>query len=99
MNSVAITVSPIISEKSMHDAKRGKFTFRVLRYVDKETVKRTVEQKFNVHVTTVRTSLLKGRTKRVGSFRRVISEPSWKKAVVTVLQGEKIDLFDVGGKQ
>lgn len=99
MNSVAIPVSPIISEKSMHDAKRGKFTFRVSRDVDKETVKRTVEEKFNVHVTMVSTSLLKGRTKRVGSFRKVVRESSWKKAVVTVLQGEKIDLFDVGGKQ
>lgn len=88
---------PIISEKSMHDARKGTFTFRAPPHVDKKTIRRSIEKQFKVHVSRIRTSIVKGRTKRVGVQRKVVGQSPWKRVAVTLKSGEKIDLFDVGG--
>lgn len=82
----------------MRDAKQGKFTFRCsLAHANKKTLRSSIEGQFKVHVAGIRTSLVKGRTKRVGTQRRVVGESPWKRVAVTLKSGEKIDLFDVGG--
>lgn len=93
-----IIIKPIITEKSMKDAPLGKFTFAVAKDASKYTVKHEVEQRFGVKVVSIATVTMKGKTHRTG--RRMVEVPksSWKKAVVKLRAGDKIALFDTGGK-
>lgn len=86
---------PIISEKSMQQGGKGRFTFKVKGEGDKKAIKDAVEKLFKVNVVSVTTAIIKGRTRRGGPRReeRVLS--SWKKAVVTLKDGQKIDIFDI----
>ena len=88
-------IKPIITEKSMALANNGRYTFAVNKYSDKLAIKRAVEKTFNVNVVSIITTLVKGKTKRIGMKRTEKVEPSWKKAVVLVKSGQKIDLFEV----
>jgi len=93
-----IIISPIITEKSMIDAGNGKFTFRVDRFARKEDIKKAIEKKFKVNVTNISTSLLKGRSARVGAKRIEKKLTPIKKATVTLKKGEKIGMFELGDK-
>ena len=88
------SLTPVITEKPMRDVKSGKFTFKVARHVDKKEVRNAIEKKFKVSVTGISTSLVKGRTMKTGSRRVERELTSWKKAIVTLKKGEKIDLFE-----
>ncbi|MBI2431081.1 MAG: 50S ribosomal protein L23 [Candidatus Levybacteria bacterium] len=90
-------IRPIITERSMQDANTGKFTFAVNRDSDKKQIGQAVEKQFDVHVVSVATSIVKGRSKRAGKQRGIVKESPWKKAVVKVAKGEKIAVFDIGG--
>lgn len=89
-----IIVSPFITERSMALAQNGRYTFLVGRFATKEEVKTVVEKLFNVHVQSVATVVIKGRTKRVGKRREEVQLQPMKKAVVEVKKGEKIALFE-----
>ncbi len=89
-----IILAPIISEKSMSDAAKSKFTFRVARRADKLAIKKAVEEKFKVNVLSVATVTTKGRSKRTGTRRVEVTEQPKKKAIVTLKAGQKIALFD-----
>ena len=91
-----ILLKPLITEKSMKHASKGKFTFQVAKSAGKTHIKKAIEQVFKVTVTDVATAYVKGKTARVGTRRNEIKLTSWKKAVATLKKGEKIDLFDVG---
>lgn len=86
---------PVISEKSMQQGGKGRFTFKVDGSLDKETIKKLIEKQFKVNVIAIRTSWIKGRTKRTGARRQEKVLSSWKKAMVTVKTGQKIDIFDI----
>lgn len=94
----SVIIAPIITEKSTHDAKSGKFTFRVAKHSDKKTIKKAVEDVFKVTVVSTATQIIKGRKKRVGKLRREVGEAQWKKATVKLAEGQKIDLFETGEK-
>ncbi len=89
-------IRPIISEKSMQDAKSGKFTFVFAKYSRKEDIKKEIEKAFNVHVLSLATSVVKGGRKRIGKRREEVRISPWKKAIVMLSKGEKISLFDIG---
>lgn len=91
-----VIISPIITERSMALVKQGKFSFRVARNVDKQAIKKAIRDAFKVDVVSVETTTQKGKTQRVG-IRRVEKrlQPT-KKAVVTLKEGQKIDIFDLG---
>lgn len=93
-----IIVKPIITEKSIADAGRGKFTFAVATGANKDVVKLAIEQFFDVKVVYVATTVVKGRTHRTGTRRIEVTKRPWKKAVVQLKEGQKIDLFDIGSK-
>jgi large subunit ribosomal protein L23 len=97
MNNVII--KPIITEQSMAAAQTGKFTFLVARFADKPAIKNAVERMFSVNVKGISTTVIKGKTKRVGARRAEVVETPVKKAVVQLRQGEKIGLFELGGEQ
>lgn len=94
-----VIIKPIITEKSMQDATAGKFTFKVLKAADKKTIKRAVEEKFKVNVLDISTLIIKGKKRRAGVRRVEVLQSPYKKAVVTLKPGQKIDLFDMAQSQ
>ena len=95
MNLVAqdVIVRPIISEKAERGRETGRqFAFQVHRDATKIQVKSAVEKLFSVKVTGVRTSIARGKNKRVG--RHMGRRPNWKKAIVTLKEGDTIALFE-----
>jgi large subunit ribosomal protein L23 len=91
-----IVLKPVISEKSLDETQRGKYTFRVHVDANKLQVKEAVEQLFNVEVIQVNVTnnkpKEKSRNRRRGRIRGWTSE--WKKAVVTLAAGQKIEFFE-----
>lgn len=90
-----ILKKPVITERSLSQAKLGLYTFAVNRNTTKKQIKKAVEEQFKVNVTTVKTIKLRNSTKRVGKLMRLKIGKTWKKAVVKVKKGQKIALFDV----
>jgi len=83
---------PLITEKL--DAAREKYSFIVDKKASKYDVANAVEKLFKVSVEGVRTNIVRGKTKRVG--RSIGKRPNFKKAVVTLKEGDKIELFEGG---
>src|SRR5438876_9474324 len=82
--------SPVITEKATIVSEHNQVTFRVPLDADKREVKAAVEGLFNVKVTAVNTLRVKGKAKR---FRGFIGQRSdYKKAIVTLAEGSKIDV-------
>ena len=97
MDIMDIIIAPIISEKSTKGIQDGKFTFKVAKTATKKDIKRAIENQFKVNVLKVKTSIVKGRKGRVGVKRMEVSQSSFKKAIVTLKQGQKIDIFEAAG--
>lgn len=98
MNSQSVIIKPVITESSIERANTGRFTFQVDRFANKNAIKEAIEKKFNVHVISIHTTILKGRSQRVGVRREEKKLTSVKKATVQLKSGEKIDMFDMGGQ-
>jgi large subunit ribosomal protein L23 len=85
-----LVLAPIITEKATAISEHNQVSFRVPLAADKRSVKAAVEGLFNVKVTAVNTILVKGKLKR---FRgRPGRRSDYKKAIVTLAEGSKIDL-------
>ena len=93
-----IIKKPIITEKSLKDAQRGIFTFQVEKKANKIQITKEIESQFNVHVEAITSAIVKGKNKMVGKKRQITKLPDIKKARVRLKRGERIDLFEVGGK-
>lgn len=88
-----VIVRPLVTEKSHDQLDRlGAYTFVVAREANKIEIARAVEKQFNVKVRDVRTMRYAGKQKRMGRF--VGRKASWKKAVVTLAEGDSIELFE-----
>jgi large subunit ribosomal protein L23 len=87
-----IVLRPIITEKAQRETQENKYVFEVDLRANKMQIKEAVEVAFNVRVDGVNTCVMKGKTRRYG--RRVTARPDWKKAIVTLAPGEKIELFE-----
>lgn len=87
-----IIVKPIITEKSMDNTAMNKYTFKVAPGVNKIEIRKAVEEIFNVNVTNVNTVSVKGKKRRRGRY--VGTTSPWKKAVVTLKEGQKIEAFE-----
>ena len=84
---------PLVTEKSTQaNEETNKVTFVVRRDANKIEIKRAVEEVFGVSVLGVRTLNNRGKKKRVGA--REGRKPDWKKAVVSLREGDRIDLFE-----
>lgn len=94
-----IIVRPLVTEKSMTDVSKGKYTFAVAKSATKSAIKHAIKNKFNVTVSSVATSVIKGKSQRVGARRVEVAKPEWKKATVTLKKGDKIALFEPGGEE
>jgi large subunit ribosomal protein L23 len=92
MDARQVVRQPIISEKSYALIAENKYTFRVHPEAHKTQIRAAVEEIFKVHVVDVRTMRLKPKPKRRGYT--VGRTRSWKKAVVELAPGERIELFE-----
>lgn len=92
-------IDPVITEKSIKDAQKGKFTFKMQKSLSKDAIKRIVMDQFKVDVVALNTTIVKGRSKRVGAKRMEKVLTAWKKAIVTLKEGQKISVFEVGDKK
>lgn len=92
-NTYAVLDAPVITEKAtaLKD-QANQIVFRVDRRANKVEIRKAVEKLFNVTVQTVNTMTIKGKPKRVG--RHVGRRSDYKKAVVTLSPGHKIDFFE-----
>jgi large subunit ribosomal protein L23 len=83
-------IAPVITEKSTYASEHNKVVFKVANRATKPEIKAAVEALFNVKVTGVNTLNRKGKTKR---FRGIVGrQKDYKKAVVTLAEGQSIDV-------
>jgi len=92
MHLLEVLRRPLITEKNATLQAQNKYAFEVAKEANKPQVKQAVEKAFKVKVTTVNTIMVPGKSRRVG--RRVVLTQSWKKAVVTLKPGDKIEFFE-----
>ena len=88
-----VLLRPVISEKSTLETERNNYTFMVGRDANKFQIKDAVEAEFKVTVLGVRVLWVKPKQKRRGR-RTMGTVPGWRKAVVTIAAGQKIELFE-----
>jgi len=84
---------PVLTEKSLNEAKKGNYTFWVDRGLTKYQINKLVSDTFGVKVVRVRTMNVPGETKKTLMGRKRIIQPR-KKAIVILGQKDKIDLFE-----
>jgi large subunit ribosomal protein L23 len=92
MDARDVIIEPVVSEKSYALMADGKYTFRVHERAHKMQIAAAVEQIFDVDVAAVRTSVVRPKPKRRGQHRG--RTRSWKKAVVQLGPGDRIELFE-----
>ena len=91
----SVLIAPVVSEKSYGQiAERRKYTFRVHSRAHKTQVRQAVEEIFDVSVTDVNISKVPSKPKRRGMH--VGRRAGWKKAVVTIAEGQSIEAFGPG---
>ena len=90
-SNVEIIKYPIITDKATRLLENNQYSFVVDRYSDKLTIKSSIEYLFNVKVVKVNTCRLPRKQKRVGKY--IGWKPQYKKAIVTLSEGDVINLF------
>jgi large subunit ribosomal protein L23 len=91
-----IILRPVISEKTMDESQRGKYTFAVRDDVNKIQIEAAIEEIFKVKVAAVNVLTTQSKQKRGGMRRsRVAGRTTpWRKAIVTLAPGQKIEFFE-----
>jgi large subunit ribosomal protein L23 len=92
MDARTVIIRPVISEKSYALIGEGKYTFRVHERAHKTQIAHAVEEIFGVGVASVRTAKVRAKPKRRGLH--LGRTRAWKKAVVQLAPGERIELFE-----
>jgi large subunit ribosomal protein L23 len=92
MNDYQVIVRPLITEKNTNLMALNQYCFEVDQQANKPVIKRAIENIFHVTVTNVRTMNVRGKKRRRG--REFGYTRSWKKAVVSLAEGDRIELFE-----
>jgi large subunit ribosomal protein L23 len=87
-----ILIAPVVSEKSYSLIEGNKYSFRVHDKAHKTQIRQAVEQLFDVHVEGVNVLKVQSKPKRRGMNRG--KKPGWKKAIVQLREGERIEIFE-----
>jgi len=97
MKKLNILIRPLYTEKiaKLQD-QENKYAFEVDRNSNKIEIRQEIEKRFEVKVTKIQTMVIQGKMRqqmtRAGRFHG--RRPDWKKAIVTLVDGDKIDLFE-----
>lgn len=92
MDARDIIIRPLVTEKSNSQMAEGQYSFAVDVRANKSQIKAAVEEIFKVDVVSVNTMRILGKMRRMGVHRG--RQPSWKKAVVSLKEGQRIELFE-----
>ena len=92
MHLYEVLTRPLITEKNSTLQAQNKYAFEVAGGANKPQIKQAVEKAFKVKVNTVNVITVPGKMRRVG--RQVVLTKSWKKAIVTLKPGDKIEIFE-----
>ena len=92
-------IRPLITEKTLMLAASGWYTFIVDKAADKGAIARVISDFYKVKVVDTRVSSMHGKTRRVGKLMRIAQKSDWKKAMVRLDKGQKIDAFEVVPKE
>ncbi len=93
---IKVIRKPVLTEKSLREAADGKFTFEVDLKANKNQIASEIKKAFKVDVLNVRTSILKGKRRRVRGTSRQKDSGVLKKATVKLVEGQKISVFETG---
>jgi large subunit ribosomal protein L23 len=87
-----VLIAPVVSEKSYHQISENRYTFKVHKDAHKTQIRQAVEELFDVTVVRVNVVKVPPKPKRRGVFRG--TRPGWKKAIVELKPGDKIEIFE-----
>lgn len=92
---MSVLIKPLITEKASAQNEKGKYGFIVEKAANKVEIKKEIEKMYGVTVEDVNTMIYQGRAKSRYTKSRVISgrTPSYKKAIITVAEGDVIDFY------
>ena len=95
MNVYQVLKRPILTEKSDYQRDDNQYVFEVQRSANKLQIKEAVETIFDVQVLKVNTMVMKPKRRRLGR-KYIQTRPAWKRAVITLAPGERIQEFFEG---
>ena len=90
MTTPDFSFATVVTEKSMQNAEKNIYTFKVDKRATKTQIKKTIEAQFGVHVKTINTLITKPKDKRVGKYTG--KTKTYKKAIVSLKDGETIEI-------
>lgn len=89
----SIIKSPLVTERGTQLREtQNKYLFKVDKAANKLEIKQAIQDLFKVRVTKVTTQIVPGKMKRLGRYEG--RRPDWKKALVTLAKGDKIELYE-----
>lgn len=86
-------LKPIVTEKSFSASSSNVYTFKVNMKSTKYSIAKEVKRMYGVDAISVNTTVTAGKKRRILGTRLTVKTPKWKKALVKVKEGQKIDLF------
>lgn len=89
-------LKPVITETTMNLTKGRWYTFAASKDKNKNGLKEMIEKEFKVDVLDIKTMVVKGKKRRSGKERKMRQLSDWKKVMVKIKEGQKIEAFDVG---
>jgi large subunit ribosomal protein L23 len=92
MHPLEVIRRPVVTEKSTLLQGQNKYVFEVALAANKAQIRAAVEMAFNVKVVSVNVSIVPGKMRRMG--RSTGRTPEWKKAIVTLRAGDKVEFFE-----
>jgi large subunit ribosomal protein L23 len=92
MDAREVVIRPVVSERSYEMIEHNRYTFEVDKRARKPEIASAIEEIFKVTVTRVNTMNVPGKARRV-RFAKGMT-PAWKKAIVTLKEGDKIEFFE-----
>lgn len=93
LHPLNVVLRPMITEKATRLGAEHKYMFEVRRQANKVQIKEAIEKGFEVKVVAVNVMTMKGKPHKVRG-NRIKHRPNWKKAVVTLAPGDKLELFE-----
>jgi len=95
MNPYKVIIRPVVTEKARYQASElGQYVFEVDRGANKIEVKRAIESIFEVDVVAVNVMNVPAKASSRRGRRRAVRRSPWKKAVVTLAEGQRLDVFE-----
>ena len=92
LHPAQILIKPVVSEKSYHQITENRYTFKVHKDAHKTQIRQAVEELFEVKVVSVNVVKMPAKPKRRGMIKG--TQPGWKKAIVELRAGDKIEIFE-----